>query len=79
MSVSTSMSQSMNTDQPSYPERYGVRKRENEKSVLCRECRSRVKTPFSCESIKGVIETGCEARAWILCASTLNATVSRGS
>ena len=66
MSSSISMSQSMNSDQPSNPARYGVKKREKEKSVLCKACRSRVSTPVSCDSISGAIDTGTLARAWML-------------
>jgi hypothetical protein len=36
-------------------------------------------TPFSCDSINGVIETGSEARTWMLWERTLKATGSASS
>jgi len=47
--------------------------------VDCSALWLRWKTPFSWESITGAVATGTEARAWMLCARTLNATSSAES
>jgi hypothetical protein len=71
MSARTIMSQSVKIDHPSKPERYGVRKRENEKSVDWLGSRGRhIRSP-SCRRLRGVIDTGIEARLWMLWQSTL--------
>jgi hypothetical protein len=54
-------------------------KREKEKSLDCSFSRGRSNAGLSCGSISGVIESGTLARVHSEYASTLNATVSRGS
>ena len=79
MSSRTSMSQSMKIDQPSKPHSQGVRKREKAKSVDCSGLRSRHICAPRLFSASGVIATGADERARMLCDSTCQATVSRGS
>ena len=79
MSSRTTMSQSINMAHPSKSHKNGVKKRENAKSVDWSGFLSRQINRSSWDRASGVIDTGLVARELMLCDSTWNATVSRGS